>query len=110
MGAAFVAEVVLTDFFLIIILGATGKKAPAGFAPIAIGLALIKCREEPLGCREFKRKPKENCAVLKARSTFPARNSLTSPLSRIADAICQVRSSTSGCDIQFTAAGTRRAK
>ena len=38
--AALVAEVVLTAFFLLIILGATDKRAPAGFAPIAIGLAL----------------------------------------------------------------------
>ena len=37
---ALVIEVVLTAFFLIIILGATDKRAPAGFAPIAIGLAL----------------------------------------------------------------------
>jgi aquaporin Z len=40
MVAALVAEVVLTALFLIIILGATGKGVPAGFAPIAIGLAL----------------------------------------------------------------------
>jgi aquaporin Z len=40
MVAGFVAEVVLTFFFLMIILGATDKKAPAGFAPIAIGLGL----------------------------------------------------------------------
>ena len=40
MMAALVIEVVLTAFFLIIILGATDKRAPAGFAPIAIGLAL----------------------------------------------------------------------
>jgi len=38
--AALVCEVVMTMFFLIIILGATDKRAPAGFAPIAIGLAL----------------------------------------------------------------------
>jgi aquaporin Z len=38
--AVIVAEVVLTAFFLIIILGATSKGAPAGFAPIAIGLGL----------------------------------------------------------------------
>ena len=38
--AALVAEVVMTMFFLIVILGATDKRAPAGFAPIAIGLAL----------------------------------------------------------------------
>lgn len=40
MTAALIAEVVLTAFFLIIILGSTSSKAPAGFAPIAIGLAL----------------------------------------------------------------------
>lgn len=38
--AALVTEVVLTAFFLIVILGATNKRAPAGFAPIAIGLCL----------------------------------------------------------------------
>lgn len=40
LGAAFLTEVVLTAFFLIVIMGATHGKAPAGFAPIAIGLAL----------------------------------------------------------------------
>ena len=38
--AAFVCEVVMTGMFLVIIMGATDKRAPAGFAPIAIGLAL----------------------------------------------------------------------
>jgi aquaporin Z len=38
--AALVTEVVMTMFFLVVILGATDKRAPAGFAPIAIGLAL----------------------------------------------------------------------
>lgn len=38
--AALVCEVVMTAFFLLVILGSTDKKAPAGFAPIAIGLAL----------------------------------------------------------------------
>jgi aquaporin Z len=38
--AALVCEVVMTMFFLLIILGATDKRAPAGFAPIPIGLAL----------------------------------------------------------------------
>jgi aquaporin Z len=38
--AALVTEVVMTMFFLLIILGVTDKRAPAGFAPIAIGLAL----------------------------------------------------------------------
>lgn len=36
----FLIETVLTAFFLIVIMGATGKRAPPGFAPIAIGLAL----------------------------------------------------------------------
>jgi aquaporin Z len=40
VAAAFLTEVVLTAFFLIVIMGATHKRAPAGFAPIAIGLAL----------------------------------------------------------------------
>lgn len=40
MAAAFVTEVVLTAFFLIVIMGSTHKLAPAGAAPIAIGLAL----------------------------------------------------------------------
>ena len=40
MFAALVAEIVLTAFFLIVILGSTAKAVPAGFAPIAIGLAL----------------------------------------------------------------------
>jgi aquaporin Z len=40
LQAAAVAEVVLTAFFVIVIMGATDRRAPAGFAPIAIGLAL----------------------------------------------------------------------
>jgi aquaporin Z len=40
MVAAFICEVVLTAFFLIVILGATHGRAPAGFAGIAIGLTL----------------------------------------------------------------------
>ena len=40
LQAALVTEVVMTAFFLMIIMGATDKRAPAGFAPIAIGLAL----------------------------------------------------------------------
>jgi len=38
--AALVTEIVMTMFFLLVILGATDKRAPQGFAPIAIGLAL----------------------------------------------------------------------
>ncbi|CAN7356953.1 aquaporin Z [Neorhizobium sp. LjRoot104] len=40
LTSALLIELVLTGFFIFIILGATGPKAPAGFAPIAIGLAL----------------------------------------------------------------------
>ncbi len=40
LAAAFVTEVVMTMFFLLVILGATDARAPAGFAPIPIGLAL----------------------------------------------------------------------
>jgi aquaporin Z len=39
--AALIAEVVLTMLFLVVILGATDKRAPQGFAPIAIGLCLM---------------------------------------------------------------------
>ncbi|QNP40113.1 aquaporin Z [Lysobacter solisilvae (ex Woo and Kim 2020)] len=38
--AAFLCEVVMTAMFLVVILGVTGPRAPAGFAPLAIGLAL----------------------------------------------------------------------
>lgn len=40
VAAAFLCEVIMTAFFLVIILGATHRNAPAGFAPIAIGLGL----------------------------------------------------------------------
>lgn len=40
LTAALVAEIVLTAFFVLIIMGATDGRAPAGFAPLAIGLAL----------------------------------------------------------------------
>jgi aquaporin Z len=40
LGAALICEIVLTCFFLVVILGSTSKKAPAGFAPLAIGLCL----------------------------------------------------------------------
>lgn len=40
LQAALITEVVMTMMFLIVILGATDKRAPAGFAPIAIGLCL----------------------------------------------------------------------
>ncbi|MFA5682930.1 MAG: aquaporin Z [Lysobacteraceae bacterium] len=40
LGAAALSEVVMTFFFLMVILGVTSARAPAGFAPLAIGLAL----------------------------------------------------------------------
>ena len=40
MAAVFIAEALLTGFFMLVIHGATDKRAPAGFAPIAIGLCL----------------------------------------------------------------------
>ena len=64
MFAALIAEVVMTAFFLIIILGATGKNVPAGFAPIAIGLALTLIHLISI--------PVTNTSVNPARSTAVA--------------------------------------
>src|SRR3954471_24553083 len=62
--ACFVAEVVLTCFFLLIILGATDERAPKGFAPIAIGLGLTLIHLISI--------PVTNTSVNPARSTGPA--------------------------------------
>lgn len=62
--ACLVAEVVLTFFFLLIILGATDKRVPAGFAPIAIGLGLTLIHLIGI--------PVTNLSVNPARSTGPA--------------------------------------
>jgi aquaporin Z len=62
--ACFVAEVVLTFFFLMIIMGSTDKRAPAGFAPIAIGLGLALIHLIGI--------PVTNLSVNPARSTGPA--------------------------------------
>jgi aquaporin Z len=59
-----VAEVVLTFFFLLIIMGATDRRAPAGFAPIAIGLGLTLIHLIGI--------PVTNLSVNPARSTGPA--------------------------------------
>ncbi len=64
MTAAIVAEVVLTFAFLMIILGSTDKRAPAGFAPIAIGLGLTLIHLIGI--------PVTNLSVNPARSTGPA--------------------------------------
>ncbi|HOB12903.1 MAG TPA: aquaporin Z [Novosphingobium sp.] len=63
-AAGFIAEVVLTAFFLIIIMGSTHGKAPAGFAPIAIGLGLTLIHLISI--------PITNTSVNPARSTGPA--------------------------------------
>lgn len=62
--SAFVAEVVLTFFFVIVILGATHRLAPKGFAPIAIGLCLTLIHLISI--------PITNTSVNPARSTGPA--------------------------------------
>jgi len=62
--AAFVAELVLTFMFLMVILGATDKRAPQGFAPIAIGLMLTLIHLISI--------PVTNTSVNPARSTGPA--------------------------------------
>jgi aquaporin Z len=62
--AALLAEFVLTFFFLFVILGATDSRAPAGFAPIPIGLALCLIHLIAI--------PVTNVSVNPARSTGPA--------------------------------------
>jgi aquaporin Z len=62
--ACFVAEVVLTTFFLLIIMGSTDSRAPKGFAPIAIGLGLTLIHLIGI--------PVTNLSVNPARSTGPA--------------------------------------
>jgi aquaporin Z len=64
MVACLVAEIVLTMFFLFVIMGATDKRAPKGFAPIAIGLCLTLIHLVGI--------PVTNTSVNPARSTGPA--------------------------------------
>ncbi|MCE3016872.1 MAG: aquaporin Z [Pirellula sp.] len=64
MVACLIAEIVLTFMFLMIILGATDRRAPAGFAPIAIGLGLTLIHLIGI--------PVTNLSVNPARSTGPA--------------------------------------
>lgn len=64
LTSGLVAEVVMTFMFLVIILGATDKRAPAGFAPIAIGLGLTLIHLISI--------PVTNTSVNPARSTGPA--------------------------------------
>jgi aquaporin Z len=64
LGAGFVSEVVMTFMFLIVILGVTDARAPKGFAPLAIGLALTLIHLISI--------PVTNTSVNPARSTGPA--------------------------------------
>jgi aquaporin Z len=64
LASGLVTEVVMTCFFLLIILGATDRRAPAGFAPIAIGLGLTLIHLISI--------PVTNTSVNPARSTGPA--------------------------------------
>ena len=64
MMAAFVCEAVMTFMFLFVILGSTDRRAPAGFAPIAIGLCLTLIHLVSI--------PVTNTSVNPARSTGPA--------------------------------------
>lgn len=64
LQACLIAEVVLTAFFLLIIMGSTDARAPAGFAPIAIGLGLTLIHLISI--------PVTNTSVNPARSTGPA--------------------------------------
>ncbi len=64
MNAALISEVVMTFFFLIVILGSTHKNTPTGFAPIAIGLCLTLIHLISI--------PVTNTSVNPARSTSQA--------------------------------------
>jgi aquaporin Z len=64
MTAALVAEALLTFMFLFVILGVTDKRAPAGFAPLAIGFCLTLIHLVSI--------PVTNTSVNPARSTGPA--------------------------------------
>jgi aquaporin Z len=64
LGSALLTEIAMTFMFLIIILGATDSRAPAGFAPIAIGLGLTLIHLISI--------PVTNTSVNPARSTGPA--------------------------------------
>ncbi len=64
LAAAFICEAVMTGMFLVIIMGATDKGAPSGFAPLAIGLGLTLIHLVSI--------PITNTSVNPARSTGPA--------------------------------------
>ena len=75
MASGFIIEVVMTAAFLIIILGATGKRSVAGFAPIAIGLGLTLIHLISI--------PVTNTSVNPARSTAAAFFAQTGAMSQL---------------------------
>ena len=75
LAAAFICEIVMTAAFLIIILGSTSKRAPAGFAPIAIGLGLTLIHLVSI--------PVTNTSVNPARSTAVALFAQTGALGQL---------------------------
>jgi aquaporin Z len=75
VASAFLCEVVMTAMFLVVILGATSPRAPAGFAPIAIGLALTLIHLISI--------PVTNTSVNPARSTGVALFAGTGAISQL---------------------------
>ena len=75
LASGFLIEVVLTAFFLVVIMGATHNRAPAGFAPIAIGLALTLIHLISI--------PVTNTSVNPARSTGVALMVAGTPVSQL---------------------------
>jgi len=75
MQAALICEIVMTFFFVLVIMGATDGRAPAGFAPVAIGLALTLIHLVSI--------PVTNTSVNPARSTGVALFASTAALSQL---------------------------
>jgi len=75
MQAALICEIVMTFFFVLVIMGATDGRAPAGFAPIAIGLTLTLIHLVSI--------PVTNTSVNPARSTGVALFASTAALSQL---------------------------
>jgi aquaporin Z len=75
MLSAFLIEVVLTGLFIFIIMGATSRKAPAGFAAIAIGLFLA--------ATQFMAIPVDNASINPARSLATAVVAMGEPLAQV---------------------------
>jgi aquaporin Z len=75
MTAVIVMEVVITAIFLVVIVGATSARAPAGFAPLAIGVALFVLHLVSI--------PVSNASLNPARSTAPAILAGGIPLSQL---------------------------